>query len=94
MILWWDTGTDAACEEAEFVELAATGFEMGTTRSLVTSLGALKDGGGALQVTVAVLGIKRQRAHQRVGGVADLAQRDRRVFPPTAAPFGGPRTGG
>jgi hypothetical protein len=40
------------------VELAATGFEMGATRFLVTNLGTLKNGGGALQVAFAVLGIK------------------------------------
>jgi hypothetical protein len=76
------------------VELTTADFDMGAPRFPVASLGSPKDGGGALQVTLAVLGIKRQRAHQRVGGVADLAERDRRVFPPAAAPFGGPRISG
>ena len=35
--------------------------------------------------------IKRKRSDQGVGGVADLAQRDRRVFPPEAARSGGLR---
>ena len=84
----------AAREESEVVELAATGLEMGATRFLVARLGTLKESGDSLQIAFAVFGIKRQRAHQRVGGVADLAQRDGRVFPPAAAPFGVPRTNG
>jgi hypothetical protein len=58
LILWWDTGTHATCEEAQIVELATTGFEMGSTRGLVASLGALKARSRALQVTISVLGIK------------------------------------
>lgn len=70
------------------MKLAAAGFEMRVTRGLVAGLGTLEDRGRALQVAFAVLGIKPQRAHQRVGGVADLTDSDLRVFPPATAPFG------
>ena len=82
----------AAREEAQGVEATAAGFEMGATCLLVTSLGALQDGGDALQESGAVFGVKRERRNQRVGSVADLAQCDRRVFPPAAARSGGPGT--
>lgn len=80
--LWWDTRLDLTCEEAESVELATAGFEMGPARFLVASLCATQDGGDTLQMAFTVFGIKPQRAHQRIGGVADLAQGDQRVFPP------------
>ena len=80
-----------ACEEAQGVKATAAGFEVGTTCLLVASLGALQDGRDALQEGGAVFDIKWERGDQRVGGVADLAQGDRRVFPPEAARSGGPR---
>lgn len=80
-----------AREEAQGVQATAAGFAMGATCLLVASLGALQDGGDALQVGGAVFDIKRERSDQRVGGVADLAQRDRWVFPPEAARSGGLR---
>jgi hypothetical protein len=73
------------------VQALAAGFEMGATCLLVARLGALQDGGDALQVGGAVFDVKRERGNQRVGGVADLAQRDGRVFPPEAARSGGLR---
>ena len=92
LILWWDTGTHTAREEAQFVELATASFEMRATRGLVAGLGTLEARSRALQVAFAVRGIKPQRAHQRVSGVADLADGDLRVFPPEAARFRGPGT--
>ena len=89
--LWWDTGMHVAREEAQSVQATAAGLEMGATCLLVARLGALQDGGGALQVGGAVSDIKRERSDQRVGAIADLAQRDRRVFPPEAARPGGLR---
>ena len=74
------------------MELATTRFEMRTTRLLIASLGALKDGGQSLKVAFAVFGVKRHRVDQTAGGVADLGQSERWVFPPAAAPFGGIRT--
>ena len=44
-----------------------------------------------MQIGGAVFDIKRERSDQGVGGVADLAQRDRPVFPPEAARSGGLR---
>ena len=85
---------DAAREEADGAEATATGFGMGAACSLVSSLGVLQVSGDAAQVDRAVFDIKRQRADQRVGGVADLAQGDLRIFPPAAAGFGGPRKDG
>ena len=79
----------AAREEAESVQATAAGFEMGATRLLVARLGALQDGGDAPQAGGAVFDIKRERSDQRVGAIANLAQRDRRVFPPEAARSGG-----
>jgi hypothetical protein len=38
--------------------------------------------------------IKRQHGDEGVGTVADLAQRDGRIFPPGTARSGGPRTNG
>lgn len=85
LALWWNTGIHAGSEEPQSVELAAARFGMGATRRFVASLSSTYDFGGALQATVAVFGVKPQRADQRVGGVADLAQRDQRVFPPAVA---------
>ena len=81
-----------ACEQAQGVEATATLFEMGATCFLVARLGALQDGGDALQVGGAVFDVKRERSDQGVGGVPDLAQRERRIFPPAAAGSGGPGT--
>jgi len=50
LILWWDTGTHAAREEVEGVELAAARFEGRTARSLIASLRTTQDGGGALEM--------------------------------------------
>ncbi len=80
-----------AREEAEGVQATATGFEVGAACLLVACLGAQQVGGDALQVGFAGFGIKRKRGDQRVGGVADLGQRQRPVFPPAAAWSGGPR---
>jgi hypothetical protein len=65
---------------------------MGAARLLIPRLSSLKVGGQALQAAVAMLGVIRKRVDQSVGGVVDLAQSDRRVFPPATAPFGGIRT--
>ena len=81
-----------AREEGQGVKATAAGFAMGATCLLVARVGALQDDGDAFQVGGAGLDIKRQRSDQRVGGVADLAQRERRVFPPAAARSGGLRT--
>ena len=77
--------------EAQVVEATAAGFEVGTTCLVVAPLGALQDGGDALQVGGAGFDIKRKRSDQGVGGVADLAQREQRIFPPAAAWSGGLR---
>lgn len=81
----------SAREEAQGSKSAAAGFEMRAACGLVATLGVFQVSGDASQMNRAVVDIKRQRAHQRVGGVADLAQRDLRVFPPEAAGSGGPR---
>ena len=94
MVLWWDTGTHAAREESECVEVAAAGLVVGAARLLVAMLSALQYVTDALQVTLAVFGVKRQGGDQRVGGIADLAERDQWVFPPASARSGGPRKDG
>ena len=81
-----------AREESQGVETFAAGFEMGATCLLVACLGALEDGRDALQVGGARFLSKRERSDQCVGGVADLAHRDLRVFPPATARSGGPGT--
>ena len=73
------------------MEVAAAGFVVGAPRLLVAKLSAHQDGAGTLQVTLPVIGIKRQGGDQGVGGIADLAQCDQWVFPPEAARSGGPR---
>jgi hypothetical protein len=83
-----------AREESQIMELAAAGFEMGAACFLVSELGALEKGGGAKEGAFAMLGIKPERAHQGVGGIADLGQRDQRVFPPEDVRFGVPGTSG
>ena len=80
-----------AWEEGQSVKVTAAGFAMGATCLLVANLGALQDGGDVFQIGAAGLDIKRQRSDQRVGGVADLAQRERWVFPPAAVRSGGLR---
>ena len=45
--------------------------------------------GSALETMVAVAAWQGQGVDQGVGGGADLAQGDLRVFPPATAPFGG-----
>jgi len=94
LILWWDTGRHAAREEAQVVELSATSLVMRVAGFLIAQLGALKTGGDAREVMAAVVSIKPSRAHQCVGGVADLAQRDQRISPPADVRFGVPRTSG
>ena len=91
MILWWDTGTHAAREESECVEATAASFVVGAARLLVAKLSACQDDAGTPQVTLPMIGIKRQGGDQGVGGIADLADGNQRVFPPEAARFGGPR---
>ena len=81
----------AAREEPESVEATAAGFVVRAARLLIAELGAGQDGTGTVQVAFAVVGVKRQRGDQCVGGVADLAERDQWVFPPEAARFDGPR---
>ena len=81
----------AAREEAQGSQSTAAGFGMGAACGLIASLGVLQVSGDVLQVDRAVFDIKRQRSDQGVGGVADLAQRDQRVFPPEAARSDGPR---
>lgn len=79
-----------AREEAEGVEATAAGFVVRAARLLIAKLSALQVGAGPLQVTLAVIGVKRQRGDQGVGGIADLAEGEQWVFPPEAARFGGP----
>ena len=79
-----------AREEAEGMEATAAGLEMRAARLLVAKLGTHQDRADTLQTPLSVVGVKRQRADQRVGSVADLAQGDRRIFPPAAARSGGP----
>jgi hypothetical protein len=81
----------ATREEAQGVEATAAGFEMGATGLLVATLGTRQDGGDTLEVGGAVVDINWERSDQCVGGIADLAQRDLRVFPPEAAGSGGLR---
>jgi hypothetical protein len=76
-------------EEAQGAEATPAGFEMRATCLLVAHLGVLQVSGDVSQVDGAVVDIKRERGDQRVGGVADLAQRDLRIFPPEAAGSGG-----
>ena len=80
----------AAREEAQGVQATAAGAGMATTGLLVARLGASQDGGDAVEVGGAVVDIKQERSHQRVGGIADLAQRERWVFPPAVAGSGEP----
>lgn len=82
----------AAREEAQGMQAPAAGFVMRPTRLLVALLRPLQDDADLFEVSHAVDFIKPQRADQSVGGVAHLAQRDRRIFPPAAAGSGGPGT--
>ena len=80
-----------AREESEGVEAPAAGFVMRAARLSIAVLRAHQDGAGTLQMTLPLIGVKWQRGDQCVGGVADLAERDGRIFPPEAARSGGPR---
>jgi hypothetical protein len=73
------------------MEAAAAGFVVRAARLLIAELGAYQDRAGTLQVALPLVRVKRQRGDQGVGGIADLAQRDGRIFPPEAAQPGGPR---
>jgi len=81
----------AACEEAKGVEVTAAGFVVRAARLVIAALGAPQDDAGTVQVTLPLLGVKRQGGDQCVGGIVDLAQSDQWIFPPEAARFGGPR---
>jgi hypothetical protein len=81
-----------AREEAQGVQAAAAGFVVGATRLTIAELGAQQDGTDSFQATPSLVSVKRQRGDQRVGGVANLAQRDCPVFPPGASPSGELRT--
>ena len=80
-----------AREEALGAQVSAAGFGMGETCPLVAGLGVFQVGTNALQINGAGVGIKPQRRDQGVGGVADLAQCDQRIFPPAVARSGAPR---
>jgi len=83
-----------AWEEAEGVKLAAAGADMRAACLFVAGLRPEQDRADAFEVTLAVVGVKRQGTDQGVGGVADLTQSERRIFPPEAARSRGPRTDG
>jgi hypothetical protein len=85
LVLWWDTGTHAAREESERLEVAAAGLVVGAA-----CLGAGSDRANPVEVTLPLIGVKGQRRDQGVGGIADLAQRAQWGFPPAAARSGGP----
>ena len=70
------------------MQATAAGFEVRTTCLLVARLAAPKDGGDTFEVGGAGFFSKRECKDQRVGGVADLAERDGRIFPPEAARSG------
>jgi hypothetical protein len=59
LMLWWDTGTHATCEEAEGMQLTATGFVVRAARLLIATLGADQDDTGTLQVTLPMVCVKR-----------------------------------
>ena len=67
---------------------AAAGFAVGVVGLLIAALCVGEVSADAFQKAAAVVVVKPQGVHQRVGGVADLAQGDGRIFPPAAAPFG------
>lgn len=67
---------------------AAAGFTVGVVGLSVAGLGVDEVSADAFQKAGAVVVVKPQGVHQGMGGVADLAQRDGRIFPPAAAPFG------
>ncbi len=94
LTLRWDTRTNEGCEETEGMEFTAAPFEMGTARSFIASLCPGKDRADTFEIVLPTVRVKRQGADQRIGAVADLAERDQRVFPPAAAESGGPGTGG
>jgi hypothetical protein len=79
-----------AREESEGVKATAASFVVRAARLLIAMLGAFQDGAGPLEVTLAVLGVKRQRSDQGIRCIADLAEGDQWVFPPEAALSGGP----
>src|SRR5262245_35574054 len=62
LTLGWDTGTHVAREETEGVKATAAGFVVRAARLLVTELGTHQDRADTLQVTFAVVCVKRQRA--------------------------------
>jgi hypothetical protein len=76
------------------MELAATAFEVGVTRLFIALLRPHEDGADTFEVALPLVRVKRQGVHESVGAVANLADRQRRVFPPAAAGFGGPGTDG
>ena len=76
------------------MEVASASFVVRAARLVVAMLRARQDDAGTPQVTLPVIGIKRQGTDQGVGGIADLAQGDQWVFPPEAARSGEPRRDG
>ena len=48
-----------------------------------------EDGADTFEMAPAMVRVKPQGTDQRIGAVADLAERDQRVFPPAAAGSGG-----
>jgi hypothetical protein len=74
------------------MEAPAASSEMGAACLPVARLPSPQDGSDASEVGRTAFEIKGKRRDQRIGGVADLAERDRPVFPPAAARSGVPRT--
>ena len=71
---------------------AASVFAVGKVGLLIAGLRVDEIAADAFQKAGAMVFVKPQGVHERMGGVADLAQCDGRIFPPAAAPFGVPRT--
>ena len=79
----------AVKREGSLAPLGERNFAWYFSSRLVNTLGAMM---ANIALTFAVLDIKPRRVHQSVSGFADLAQRDRGVFPPEAVRFDGPGT--
>ena len=92
--LSWDAAREFVEVDAPFVEVRQACSRVGLAGLSILVLVLGQFAGSFGETSVAVGAVQRQGVDQGVGGHADLADGDLRIFPPGAAGSGGPGTSG
>ncbi len=92
--LSWDAAREFGEVDPQFVEVGQACSRVGSACLGVLLLVLGQFAGSFGETMVAVGAVQRQGVDHGVGGHADLADGDLRIFPPGAAGSGGPGTSG